>query len=224
MKYSERTRSVVVVGAESAIAFLFLNFQQIPLPGRIKKRIVFQTMVGDQHKKSKFQNSLGEGLATAPTLWGCHSVTTLQIINNKHTGKLMRSDLFHQDKAPTNKTLVPGFAMEDCDFDLVLPPPFSPDLALSDYHLFHSLKKKATFLEVIIAVMVISYLLLITYLTNRMESFLWTVKFLFSWKETLQLLIRRVEIDSWKFTPVKRHYFIASLRIFCPPTDAIWRN
>ena len=51
----------------------------------------------------------------------------------------MKGVLFHQDNVPPRKAVV---AMHDCDFELVNHPPYSPDLAPSDYLLFTNMKKK----------------------------------------------------------------------------------
>ena len=48
-------------------------------------------------------------------------------------GKLTKGVLFHQDNAPAHKSVV---AVRDSGFKLVVHPPYSPDLAPSDYFLF----------------------------------------------------------------------------------------
>ena len=52
----------------------------------------------------------------------------------------MKGVLFHQDNAPAHKSVVAIAAVSDCGFELVDHPPYSPDLALSDYFLFTTLK------------------------------------------------------------------------------------
>ena len=54
----------------------------------------------------------------------------------------MKGVLFHQDNAPLNKSVVAMAAMPDCGFELVDQPPYSPDLAPSDYFLPPTWKKK----------------------------------------------------------------------------------
>ena len=53
----------------------------------------------------------------------------------------MKGVLFHQDNAPAHKSVVAMAAVHDCGFELVDHPPYSPDLAPSDYFLFLNVKK-----------------------------------------------------------------------------------
>lgn len=59
-------------------------------------------------------------------------------------------------------------AVYDCGFDLIDHLPYSPDLARSDYHLFSNIKN--AWLETSITVMMMSYVLLMTFLSNRMKA------------------------------------------------------
>ena len=49
--------------------------------------------------------------------------------------------MFHQDNVPAHKSMVAMAAMRDCGFELIDHPPYSPDLAPSDFHLFPNMKK-----------------------------------------------------------------------------------
>ena len=49
--------------------------------------------------------------------------------------------LFHQDNAPCHKALVTMANLNELRFELLPHPPFSTDLASSDYYLFADLKK-----------------------------------------------------------------------------------
>lgn len=49
--------------------------------------------------------------------------------------------LFHQDNAPANKCAVVMAKLYELHYELVPHPPYSPDLAPSDYYLFPDLKK-----------------------------------------------------------------------------------
>ena len=49
--------------------------------------------------------------------------------------------LFHQDNAPCHKTLATMAKLNELSFVLLPHPPYSPDLASSDYYLFSDLKK-----------------------------------------------------------------------------------
>ena len=64
-----------------------------------------------------------------------------QAIKSKRPGKLTKGVLPHQDNAPAHKSMVAMSAVHDCGFELIDHPPYSPDLALSDYFLFPNLKK-----------------------------------------------------------------------------------
>ena len=54
----------------------------------------------------------------------------------------MKGVLFYQDNAPAHKSMVAHVAVCDYGFELVDHPPYSPDLALSDYFLFLDTHKK----------------------------------------------------------------------------------
>ena len=45
----------------------------------------------------------------------------------------MKGVLFHQDNAPTHKSVVAMAAVRDCGFELVDRPPYSCDLTPSDF-------------------------------------------------------------------------------------------
>ena len=49
--------------------------------------------------------------------------------------------LCRQDNEPAHESVVAMAAVHDCSFTLLDDPPYSPDLATSDYFLFPSLKK-----------------------------------------------------------------------------------
>jgi len=42
----------------------------------------------------------------------------------------------HQDNAPAHTSAVAMAAIRECGFELLSQPPYSPDLAPSDYHMF----------------------------------------------------------------------------------------
>ena len=62
-------------------------------------------------------------------------------IKSKWPEMVTKGVLFHQDNAPAHKSLVAMPAIRDCGFELVDHPPYSPDLAPSDYYLFPIMKK-----------------------------------------------------------------------------------
>ena len=55
-------------------------------------------------------------------------------------GKLSHGVLLRQDNAPAHTSAVAMAAIRECGFELLSQPPYSPDLAPSDYHVFRSLK------------------------------------------------------------------------------------
>ena len=64
-----------------------------------------------------------------------------EAIKSKRRGMLRRGVLFHQDNAPVHKSQVAMAAIRDAGFEILDHPPYSPDLAPSDFHLFSKLKE-----------------------------------------------------------------------------------
>jgi [histone H3]-lysine36 N-dimethyltransferase SETMAR len=62
-------------------------------------------------------------------------------LKEKRRGKLSKGVLFHQDNAPSHTSCVAMAAIHQAGFELVEHPPYSPDLAPSDYRLFPKLKE-----------------------------------------------------------------------------------
>jgi len=65
-----------------------------------------------------------------------------QAIKEKRRGKLAQKVLFHQDNAPSHRSDVAMAAIRDAGFELMNYPPYSPDLAPSDFYLFPKLKEE----------------------------------------------------------------------------------
>jgi histone-lysine N-methyltransferase SETMAR len=61
-------------------------------------------------------------------------------IAEKRPGMNRKKVLFHQDNAPVHSCTVAAKKIEELGFELVPQPPYSPDLAPSDFHLFPKLK------------------------------------------------------------------------------------
>jgi len=61
-------------------------------------------------------------------------------IKEKRCGKSSHGVLLHQDDAPAHTSAVAMAAIRECVFELLSQPPYSPDLAPADYHVFRSLK------------------------------------------------------------------------------------
>jgi histone-lysine N-methyltransferase SETMAR len=65
-----------------------------------------------------------------------------QAIKEKRRGKLRCGVLFHQDNAPPHKSCVSMAAIHNAGFEIFQQPPYSPDLAPSDYFLSPKLKER----------------------------------------------------------------------------------
>jgi len=64
------------------------------------------------------------------------------ILKEKRRGNVIKGDLFLHDNAPTHRALATQKKLAYLGFQFLDYPPYSPDLAPSDYHLFPGLKKQ----------------------------------------------------------------------------------
>jgi len=64
------------------------------------------------------------------------------ILKKKRRGQVTRGVLFLHDNAPSHRALATHKKLAYVGFQCLDHPPYSPDLAPSDYHLFHGLKKQ----------------------------------------------------------------------------------
>ena len=91
----------------------------------------------------------------ASIVWAAEGVLLVNYLDKDHflrqlrmktkqirRGKLTRGVLFHQDNAPANMSTVAMAAIQNCGFQLVEDPPYSPDLVPSDYYLSPKMKKE----------------------------------------------------------------------------------
>jgi len=62
------------------------------------------------------------------------------ILKGKRSGKATKRVLFLHDSAPTHRALATQKKLAYLGFQCLDHPPYSPDLASSDYHLFPGLK------------------------------------------------------------------------------------
>ena len=62
------------------------------------------------------------------------------LLKKKRRGKLAAGVLLLHDNAPVDKSRVAQTAICECKFEQINHPPYSPDLAPSDYCLFRNLK------------------------------------------------------------------------------------
>ena len=103
------------------------------------------------------------GKLMASVFWDAHGVLFIDYFEKgktinieRYIGQLMRLKneigekrlqmkkekvLFHQDNAPCHKSLAIMAKLNKLSFELLPHPPYSPDLAPSDYYLFADLKK-----------------------------------------------------------------------------------
>jgi len=64
------------------------------------------------------------------------------ILKEKHRGNVTKGVLFLHDSAPAHRPLAKQQKLAYLGFQCLDHPPYTPDLAPSDYHLFPGLKKK----------------------------------------------------------------------------------
>jgi len=64
------------------------------------------------------------------------------ILKGKSRGKFTKGVLFLHDNAPSHRALATQKELSYLGFQYLDHPPYSPDLAPSDYHLFPGLKKQ----------------------------------------------------------------------------------
>jgi len=69
-------------------------------------------------------------------------VQSKDILKEKRRGKVTKGVLFLHDNAPAHRALANQKKLAYLGFQCLDYPPYSPDLAPSDYHLFPGLKKK----------------------------------------------------------------------------------
>ncbi|GBP85813.1 Histone-lysine N-methyltransferase SETMAR [Eumeta japonica] len=85
-------------------------------------------------------------LPTGTTMNGQYYANLLaqarEVVIQKRRGKLLRGVLFLQDNASVHTARVSRQALKDTGFSEIDHPPYSPDLAPSDYFLFSNLKKE----------------------------------------------------------------------------------
>ncbi|XP_070851358.1 histone-lysine N-methyltransferase SETMAR-like [Drosophila suzukii] len=64
-----------------------------------------------------------------------------RVIKEKRPHMAKKKPLFHQDNAPCHKSMATMVKLSELRFELLPHPPYSPDMAPSDYWLFSYLKK-----------------------------------------------------------------------------------
>jgi histone-lysine N-methyltransferase SETMAR len=68
-------------------------------------------------------------------------VQLTDILKEKRRGNFTKGVLFLHDKVPSHRALATQKKLAYLSFQCLDHPPYTPDLATSDYHLFPALKK-----------------------------------------------------------------------------------
>ncbi|GFW35529.1 mariner Mos1 transposase [Trichonephila clavipes] len=97
------------------------------------------TEVNEQMPRSGGQSD--ELLPQGQTLNYCQQLDRLKLANDQKWSELAnrRGAVFHKDSARTHTSVVTRHNLWDLGWE-VIPPPYGPDLAPSDYHLFLALQ------------------------------------------------------------------------------------
>ena len=85
---------------------------------------------------------LPKGQTINPEYYWSLLVQLEDILKEKRRGKFTKGVLFLHDNAPAHSALATQKKLAYLEFQCLDHPPYSPDLAPSDYHLFPGLKKK----------------------------------------------------------------------------------
>ena len=132
----------------------------------------------------------------------------------KQPGKLTKGVLFHQDNAPALKSVVAMAAVHDCGFELVDHPPYSPDLAPSDYFLFPNMKKKLSWWHRTPFVIFPGCSRKVSSTAFQNPELLIHCGFI--WTETMQLVSGKVEFNACQVSLLWHSSFLVSLWTFQP--------
>ena len=83
-----------------------------------------------------------EPCKTVDSLLYCKQLTRLQEAIQKKRPELVnrKGVVFHHDKARLHTSLMTRQELTELGWEVLMHPPYSPDLAPSDYHLFRSLQ------------------------------------------------------------------------------------
>lgn len=117
----------------------------------------------DEAPPTKFRKSRSAGKVLMSIFWDARGVLLTKFINKgetinadyhaqllvelreaikqKRRGMISRGILLLQDNAPAHTAHTSTSAAEACGIELLPHPPYSPDLAPSDFHLFSNLKR-----------------------------------------------------------------------------------
>lgn len=84
-------------------------------------------------------------LQTTKTITGSYYIHLLGLLHSKITEKrpalLKKKIILHHDNAPAHRCALTKAKLKELHYKLLEHPPYSPDLAPSDFHLFPNLKK-----------------------------------------------------------------------------------
>jgi len=87
-------------------------------------------------------NYLPKGQTISAEYYSSLLVQVNDILMKKRRGKVTKGVLFLHDNVPDHRALADQTKLAYLGFQCLDHPPFSPDLAPSDYHLFPELKKQ----------------------------------------------------------------------------------
>ena len=79
---------------------------------------------------------------TKLSTWSITHLVQMNILKEKRHGKVTKGVYFLHDNASAHRALATQKKLAYLGFHCLDHPPYSPDLALSDYHLFPELKKQ----------------------------------------------------------------------------------
>jgi len=84
---------------------------------------------------------LSKGSTVTGTYYADKLCKLREALKSKHRGKLRRGVLLLHDNVPAHTSAVATSAAAECGYELLPHPPYSPDLAPSDFCLFPLLKE-----------------------------------------------------------------------------------
>ena len=86
-------------------------------------------------------NYFQKGQPINGTYYASHLRQLRENIKDKRRGRFGKGMLFHRDNATAHMSVIAMAAINDCGFELMQHPPYSPDFAPSHFHLFQNFKQ-----------------------------------------------------------------------------------
>ena len=107
----------------------------VPFAGKVMASIFWDA------KGVLLMDFLGKGKTVTGVYYASLLDKVRVAIKEKRRGMLKKGVLFHADNAPAHSCAFALAKVHECGFQIVQHPPYSPNLAPSDYYLFPNLKK-----------------------------------------------------------------------------------